>query len=59
MLPQIAFTLWFKSSIEKLMGWGVILYALRHKQNVAAKYGNGTFEIVATGNSSHKKLKGI
>jgi hypothetical protein len=57
MLPHIALTLWFKSSIEKLMCWGVVLYALRHKQNVAAKYGNGTFEIVATGNDDPKKLR--
>ena len=57
MLPQIALTLWFKSSIEKLMCCWIVLYALRYKQNVAAKYGNGTFEIVATGNSAPKKLK--
>jgi hypothetical protein len=48
---------WIQSSIEKLMCWGVVLYALRHKQNVAAKYGNGTFEIVATGNGDPKKLR--
>jgi len=57
MIPQIAFVVWFKSSIEKMMAWGVVLYALRHKQNVAAKYGNGTFEIVATGSTARKKLK--
>ena len=57
MIPQIAVILWIKSYVEKLMGWGVVLYALRHKQNVAARIGNGTFEIVATGNSSRKKLK--
>jgi hypothetical protein len=57
MLPHIAIALWFKSSMEKLMCWGVVLYALRHKQNVAAKYGNGTFEIVAVGNAARKKLK--
>ena len=57
MLPHIALTLWFKSSIEKLICWGVVLYALRHKENVAAKYGNGMFELVATGDSPPKKLK--
>jgi hypothetical protein len=57
MLPHIALTLWFKSSVEKLMCWGVVVYALRHKQSVAARYGNGTFEIVAIGNSTRKRLK--
>jgi hypothetical protein len=57
MIPQFAFLLWIKASAEKLMYGGLILYALRHKQNVAAKYGNGTFELVATGNRVPKKLK--
>jgi hypothetical protein len=57
MFPHIAIMLWFKSSLEKLMCWGVVLYALRHKQHVAAKYGNGIFEIVAVGNNARKKLK--
>jgi hypothetical protein len=57
MIPQIAVVVWFKSSIERLMAWGVVLYALRQKQDVAAKYGNGMFEIVATGNNSRNRLK--
>jgi hypothetical protein len=57
MIPQIAFLLWIRTSIEKLMCGGLILYALRNKQNVAAKYGNGTFELVATGENPTKKLK--
>jgi len=43
-----------KSSIEKLTWFGLILYALRHKENVAAKYGRGIFEIVATGSATRK-----
>ena len=57
MLPHIALALWFRSSVEKFMYGGLILYALMSKQNVAAKCGNGTFEIVATGDSPRKKLK--
>ena len=57
MVPQIAFLLWIKTSVEKLMCGGLVLYALRYKQDVAAKFGNGVFELVATGDSSAKKLK--
>jgi hypothetical protein len=57
MLPHIALALWIKSCLEKFMYGGLILYALRHKQNVAAKYANGTFEILATGDKGRKKLK--
>jgi hypothetical protein len=57
MLPHIVFLLWIKASIEKLMCGGLVLYALRHKQNVAAKFGDGKFELIATGDSSPLKLK--
>jgi hypothetical protein len=57
MIPQFAFLLWIKASVEKLMCGGIVLYALRHKQNVAVKYGGGTFELIATGNRAPKKLK--
>jgi hypothetical protein len=57
MLPQIAFFLWIRASIEKLMCGGLVLYALRHKQNVAAKFGDGKFELIATGDRSPMKLK--
>jgi hypothetical protein len=57
MLPHIVFALWIRASIDKLMCGGIVLYALRHKQNVVAKYGNGTFEILATGDRPPKKLK--
>jgi len=57
MVPQIAFFLWIKASVEKLMCGGLVLYALRYKQNVAAKFGNGIFELVATGECNEKKLK--
>jgi len=57
MIPQITFLVWIKSSLEKFAWGGIILYALRHKRNVAAKYGNGTFEIIATGDTGAKKLE--
>jgi hypothetical protein len=57
MIPQFAFLLWIKASIEKLMCGGLVLYALRHKQNVAAKFGDGKFELIATGDRSPMKLK--
>jgi hypothetical protein len=57
MLPHIALALWLRASVDKLMCGGLVLYALRHKQNVAVKYGGGTFELVATGNRVPKKLK--
>ncbi len=56
MIPPLVAAVWFKSSFEKLMGWTLILYALRHKENVAAKYSHGQFELVATGNSKTKSL---
>jgi hypothetical protein len=57
MLPHIALALWLKSCFEKMMCGGLILYALRHKENVAAKYGHGTFEIVATGERAVRRLE--
>jgi hypothetical protein len=57
MIPQFAFLLWIKASIEKLMCGGLVLYALRHKQNVAAKFGDGKFELIATDDRSLMKLK--
>jgi len=57
MLPHIALALWLKSCFEKIMCWALVFYALRHKQNVAAKYGHGTFEIVATGERATRKLE--
>ena len=59
MVPHIALAmaLWFKSSFDKLMCWILVFYALQHKDTVATKYANGTFELVATGKSPAKKLK--
>jgi len=57
MLPQIAIFLWIRVSIEKLLCGGLVLYALRNKQNVAAKFGDGKFELVATGDRPPLKLK--
>jgi len=57
MLPHVAFALWVRSCLEKFMYGGLIFYALKRKQNVAAKYGNGTFELLATGDSPPKKLE--
>jgi hypothetical protein len=57
MLPHIALALWLKSFFEKIMCGVLVLYALRHKENVAAKYGPGTFEIVATGKRATRELE--
>ena len=57
MLPHIAFALWVRSCVEKLMCGALVFYALKHKQKVAAKYANGTFELLATGDNNKKKLK--
>jgi hypothetical protein len=57
MIPKIVLWVWIKASVEKFMIGGLIFYALRNKDNVAAKFGNGTFEIVATGDSDRKKLR--
>jgi len=57
MLPHIVLVLWIKSWSEKVMCWLLVFYALRHKENVAAKYGHGTFEIVATGRLGERKLE--
>jgi hypothetical protein len=55
-LSSLSVWLGVKSLVERLTWFGLILYALRHKENVAAKFGHGTFEIVATG-TSQKSLK--
>jgi hypothetical protein len=57
MLPHVAIALWFRSSVEKFMYGGLIFYALKRKQNVAAKCSNGTFELIATGDLEQKKLE--
>lgn len=57
MLPHIVLALWLRSCFERVMSWALVLYALRHKENVAARYGHGTFEIVATGKRAAKKLE--
>ena len=57
MISPIALAVWFKSSIDRLVCFGVVLYALRNKQNVAARYGNGVFELVATGDKPARKLR--
>ena len=43
-----------KSLVEKLIALYLIRLALLHKENVAAKIGHGTFEIVATGKPPRK-----
>ncbi len=53
-LKSLSVWLALKSSVERLTSLGVILYALRHKENVAAKCGHGTFEIIATGTPPKK-----
>jgi hypothetical protein len=56
MIPPLAIALWFKSSFDKLACWILVLYALRHKDNVAAEYAHGSFKLVATGTTKPKKL---
>jgi hypothetical protein len=46
-----------KNSLNKLMFAGLILYALKRFQTVGAKFGNGTFELMATGDKSPPKLE--
>jgi hypothetical protein len=53
-LKSLSVWLGVKSSLERLTWFGVTLYALRHKENVAAKCGHGTFEIIATGTPPRK-----
>ncbi|MBB5055787.1 hypothetical protein HDF16_000456 [Granulicella aggregans] len=53
-ISSLSIWLGMKSSIERLTWFSLILYALRHKENVAAKFGHGTFEIVATGKGLRK-----
>jgi hypothetical protein len=53
-LSSLYVWLGLKSSLEKLMCLGVIVYAIKHKENVAAKYSRGTFEIVATGSTAKR-----
>ena len=53
-ISSLSVWLSLKSSLERMTWFSLILYALRHKENVAAKYGHGTFEIVATGKTPRK-----
>ena len=54
LISSLSVWLGLKSSVERMTWFGITLYALRHKENVAAKYGHGTFEIVATGKPPRK-----
>jgi hypothetical protein len=56
MIPELAFVAWIKSTIEKLAFGGIVLYALKRKQNVAARFAKGTFEIIATEESGPPRL---
>jgi hypothetical protein len=53
-LSSLSFFVGTKTFIEKLMFSGLVYYALRYKDNVAASYVHGKFEIVATSKSSGK-----
>jgi hypothetical protein len=57
MISHLVAALSLKSSFDKLMGWSLIFYALRQKENVAAKYSHGQFELVATGFTENKRLR--
>jgi metal-dependent amidase/aminoacylase/carboxypeptidase family protein len=48
-ISSLPFFVGIKGSIEKLVFGCLVYSALRHKENVAAKYDHGVFEIVATG----------
>jgi len=54
LISSLSVWLGVKPSLERLANLGVILYALRNRENVAAKCGPGTFEIVATGTPLRK-----
>ena len=56
LLTSISAFLGIKAFMEKLMYGGLILVALWRKENVAAKCGKGTFELIATGDRSRPKL---
>jgi hypothetical protein len=43
-----------KSFVEKLMFSALVYSALRNKDNVAASFGNGKFELVAAGTAPRK-----
>ncbi len=53
-LSSLSVWLGLKAFIEKLTWFALILYALHKKENVAAKFGHGTFELIATGKSPQK-----
>jgi len=38
-----------KAFFERLMFFGLVFAALRNKENVAARFGGGQFELTATG----------
>jgi hypothetical protein len=48
LITSLSFFVGAKNSLEKLMFCCLVHFALRTSENVAAKYGHGTFEIVAT-----------
>jgi hypothetical protein len=56
MIPPLVYVLFIKPFVEKMTYIGLVLYALRHKENVATEYSHGTFKLVATGSASSKKL---
>jgi hypothetical protein len=49
MIPAIGLAVWIRSSLNRFMAAALVFYALKHKENVATKYENGTFELIATG----------
>jgi len=53
-ISSLSFFVGVKTSIERLMFYCLVHSALRYKENVAAKYGHGAFELVATGKAPRK-----
>lgn len=56
LLTTISTFLGIKASFDKVIYCGLVLYALRTKKTVAAKYAHGTFEIIATGDKTPPTL---
>jgi hypothetical protein len=53
-ISSLPFVAMLKSAVEKILFSYLVLEALRNKDNVAATYVKGSFQIVATGSTSRK-----
>jgi hypothetical protein len=55
-IPPLFYAFFIKPFVEKMTYIGLVLYALRYKENVATEYTHGSFKLVATGSAAPKKL---